>query len=188
MALLLYILSLNVTNWENNANTKIIELEESITAQYVKFVTTENWDDGRSFTSAAMINLFEDLTKNEIPTVLIHLQKMGNLFLSLLINMETEENNQKPSEDNIHKPGEDNNQKPNENNNQESNEDNNQKTEEKNNQKTEEGNTQKPEEDNTIFKEILPHTGVDYGIIIKAIVIFVVIILINIIFWIRRKM
>lgn len=32
----------SATNWENNESTKMMELEESINAQYVKFVTTGN--------------------------------------------------------------------------------------------------------------------------------------------------
>ena len=274
----------SVTNWENNASPKMLELEESINAQYVKFVTTENWGDGRSFASAAMINLFEDVTKNEIPTAEIEYdikEKTSNPVTAKLVNASTDititnnegrdtytftengqfvfefidkygnkgtatavvnwitlkednnqkpgednsqkpgqdnnqkpgednsqkpgednsqkpgqDNNQKPGEDNTQKPGENNNQKPDEDNNQKPGEDNNQKPGENNNQKpsednsqkTTEDNTQKSEEDNTIFKGILPHTGIDYEIIIKAIVIFVVIILIKIIFWIRKTM
>ena len=53
----------SATNWNNNATAKMLELSDSVKAQYVKFVTTENWGDGRSFASALMINLFEDVTK-----------------------------------------------------------------------------------------------------------------------------
>jgi hypothetical protein len=50
------------TNWGNNSSWKTIELNESVEAQYIKFVVTANYGDGRSFASAAMINLFEDIT------------------------------------------------------------------------------------------------------------------------------
>ena len=53
----------SATNWDNNATAKMLELSDSVKAQYVKFVTTENGGDGRSFASALMINLFEDVTK-----------------------------------------------------------------------------------------------------------------------------
>lgn len=53
----------SVTDWANNAVAKMLELSESVKAQYIKFVTTENWGDGRNFASATMINLFEDATK-----------------------------------------------------------------------------------------------------------------------------
>lgn len=55
----------SASNWENNASSKMLKLDESVNAQYVKFVTTENWGDGRNFASASMINLFEDITKNK---------------------------------------------------------------------------------------------------------------------------
>ena len=55
----------NVTGWANNADAKIIKLENSIKTKYVKFVVTNNWGDGRSFASAAMINLYEDQTKTK---------------------------------------------------------------------------------------------------------------------------
>lgn len=55
----------SASDWENNADAKMLKLTESMRAQYVKFVTTENWGDGRSFASAAMLNLFEDVTKQE---------------------------------------------------------------------------------------------------------------------------
>ena len=53
----------SVTDWANSAEWKTIELQESIKAQYIKFVTTQNWGDGRSFASAAMINLYEEIIK-----------------------------------------------------------------------------------------------------------------------------
>ena len=52
-------------DWENNEKPKMLELEKSIKTQYVKFVTTENWGDGRSFASASMINLFENTEISE---------------------------------------------------------------------------------------------------------------------------
>ena len=55
----------NVTEWENNAEAKMIKLENPIKSKYIKFVVTDNWGDGRSFASAAMINLFEDETKRK---------------------------------------------------------------------------------------------------------------------------
>ena len=58
----------NAIDWKDNADSKTIELDKSTKTQYVKFVTTENWGDGRNFSSAAMINLFEDITKKSTPT------------------------------------------------------------------------------------------------------------------------
>lgn len=55
-------------NFANSASTKAIEFPESVKAKYIKLVATSNYGDGRSFVSAAMINLFEDITKKEIPT------------------------------------------------------------------------------------------------------------------------
>lgn len=57
-----------VTNWSDNANAKTIAFNDSIEAQYVKLVSTAYYGDGRSFISAAMINLFEDTTKKKVPT------------------------------------------------------------------------------------------------------------------------
>ncbi len=48
-------------SWANNAETKSVELEESIQAQYVKLQAKTNYGDGRNFITAIMINLFEDL-------------------------------------------------------------------------------------------------------------------------------
>jgi hypothetical protein len=57
------------TNWGNNSSWKTIELKESVEAQYIKFVVTANYGDGRSFASAAMINIYEDVTgKSESET------------------------------------------------------------------------------------------------------------------------
>ena len=57
-----------ITNWANNANSKIVKINEPVRTQYVKLVATENYGDGRNFISAAMINLYEDVTKNVKPT------------------------------------------------------------------------------------------------------------------------
>lgn len=59
------------TNWADNADAKMIELADAVKTQYVKFVVNENHGDGRSFASAAMLNLFEDLTKKATPTAKI---------------------------------------------------------------------------------------------------------------------
>lgn len=53
----------SISGWLNNAQSKKIILQDSVKTQYIKFVTTSNWGDGRSFASAAMINLYEDTTK-----------------------------------------------------------------------------------------------------------------------------
>ena len=55
----------SISGWLNNAQSKKIILQDSVKTQYIKFVTTSNWGDGRSFASAAMINLYEDTTKKE---------------------------------------------------------------------------------------------------------------------------
>ena len=52
-----------VTDWANDTSWKMIRLSEPVKTKYIKFVTTKNWGDGRSFASAAMINLYEDKTK-----------------------------------------------------------------------------------------------------------------------------
>ena len=57
-----------ITNWANSAASKTAVFDESVKAQYVKLVATENYGDGRNFISAAMINLYEDTTKNTKPT------------------------------------------------------------------------------------------------------------------------
>ena len=57
-----------INNWANSADSKIAIFEDSVKAQYVKLVATENYGDGRNFISAAMINLYEDKTKNTKPT------------------------------------------------------------------------------------------------------------------------
>ena len=55
-------------HFDNSASKKSIEFPESTKAKYIKLVATSNYGDGRSFISAAMINLFEDINKKEIPT------------------------------------------------------------------------------------------------------------------------
>ena len=57
-----------ITNWANSAGAKTAVFDESEKAQYVKLVATENYGDGRNFISAAMINLYEDITKKTEPT------------------------------------------------------------------------------------------------------------------------
>lgn len=83
----------NASNWENNSNAKMIELDESIKTQYIKFVTTENWGDGRSFASASMINLFEDSTNKVAPTAQIEYditEKTTKNVIAKLVNPSTD--------------------------------------------------------------------------------------------------
>ena len=54
-----------ITNWADNTDAKMTVFNESIKSQYVKLVATENHGDGRDFITAAMINLFEDVTKED---------------------------------------------------------------------------------------------------------------------------
>ena len=54
-----------ITNWADTPEAKMVVFDESIKAKYVKLVATENYGDGRDFITAAMINLFEDITKEE---------------------------------------------------------------------------------------------------------------------------
>ena len=54
-----------ITNWEDNPDAKMAVFDEAIKSQYVKLVATENYGDGRDFITAAMINLFEDVTNEE---------------------------------------------------------------------------------------------------------------------------
>ncbi len=55
-----------ITNWTNDKNTKVINLQEPVKAKYVKLQATES--HGGSYLSAAMINLFQDATKQTAPT------------------------------------------------------------------------------------------------------------------------
>ena len=55
----------SITNWADSHDPKMVVFDESVKAQYVKLVATENHGDGRDFITAAMINLFEDITKEE---------------------------------------------------------------------------------------------------------------------------
>ena len=57
--------SATITNWADSQESKMAVFSQSIKAQYVKLVATENHGDGRDFITAAMINLFEDATKKE---------------------------------------------------------------------------------------------------------------------------
>lgn len=60
----------STSNWDSTMNTKVIDLKESTAALYVKFETShsQNLNGGFSnYTVAAMINLFEDATKRDIP-------------------------------------------------------------------------------------------------------------------------
>ena len=54
-----------ITNWEDSPNPKMVVFNESVKSQYIKLVATENHGDGRDFITAAMINLFEDIIKEE---------------------------------------------------------------------------------------------------------------------------
>lgn len=88
-----WILAGTANNLENNIDAKIIELAESTKTQYVKFVTTENWGDGRKFASVAMINLFEDITKKVPPTAEIEYditEETSQNVTAKLVNPSTE--------------------------------------------------------------------------------------------------
>ena len=56
------------TNWVDTSEPKMVEFDEPVKSLYVKLVATENYGDGRDFITAAMINLFEDITKGEVET------------------------------------------------------------------------------------------------------------------------
>ena len=82
-----------ITNWANTAASKVAAFDEPVKAQYVKLVATENYGDGRNFISAAMINLYEDATKSEIPTAEIEydIEKLTNSNVTAtLVNPSTE--------------------------------------------------------------------------------------------------
>lgn len=59
-----------IENWANNEKLKEIVFEESVQANYVKIKILGNYGDGRSFATAAIINLYEDTTKKE-PEILL---------------------------------------------------------------------------------------------------------------------
>lgn len=63
-----YTLAGSASDWANNAESKMLTLKDAVKTQYVKFVTINNHGDGRNFASAAMINLYEDVTKKITPT------------------------------------------------------------------------------------------------------------------------
>ena len=54
-----------IKNWADTPDPKMIVFDEPIKSKYVKIVATENYGDGRDFITAAMINLFENITKEE---------------------------------------------------------------------------------------------------------------------------
>ena len=54
-----------ITNWADSPDSKMVVFDEVIKSQYVKLLATENYGDGRDFITAAMINLFEDITQEE---------------------------------------------------------------------------------------------------------------------------
>lgn len=199
----------SVTNWENSASPKIIKLDESIKCQYVKFVTNENWGDGRSFASAAMINLFEDITKKSIPIAEIEydikektnknvtakvvnpsteititnnngsnvyifkengeftfefVNKYGNVgTVTAIVNWISKDAEEKPSED--EKESGENVENKAENN--------------KNNIET--------KKDNSTFNGRLPNKGIKNDLLIKIIIILIVITLLGVFIYIRKK-
>lgn len=55
-----------ITNWADTSEPKMVEFDEPVKSLYVKLVATPNYGDGRDFITAAMINLFEDITKEEV--------------------------------------------------------------------------------------------------------------------------
>ena len=82
-----------ITNWANNADAKTVVFNEFTKCQYVKLVATQNYGDGRNFITAAMINLFEDVTKNTVPTaeIVYDIEKITNLDVTAtLVNPSTE--------------------------------------------------------------------------------------------------
>lgn len=82
-----------ITNWANSAASKTVTFEESVKAQYVKLVATQNYGDGRNFISAAMINLYEDTSKIKKPTAEVEydIDNLTNLNVTAtLVNPSTE--------------------------------------------------------------------------------------------------
>lgn len=57
------------TNWANDSTIKTVDLDESIRAKYIKIVGKKtSTTNGKSYMTAAMINLYEDTTKQFLPT------------------------------------------------------------------------------------------------------------------------
>lgn len=58
------------TSWANNSTIKTVDFDESIRAKYVKIVgkVTSTVSSGKSYMTATMINLYEDTTKQVLPT------------------------------------------------------------------------------------------------------------------------
>ena len=168
----------NATNWENNANSKTIELEEATKTQYVKFVTTENWGDGRNFASAAMFNLFEDITKTSEDV-----DKPNN------DNQKPSDDTDKPNDDN-QKPSDDADKPNNDNQNlsddvDKPNEDN--SISDKNNNSKPNENTQNPVKDTTTSSGKLPNTGMNYNMPVTITILSIITILTGVISFIKRK-
>ena len=66
----------NSLNWASNKNAKYAVFETPVEAKYVKLVGVECDGDGRSFMSAASINLFENALSKTIPTAEIEYSSM----------------------------------------------------------------------------------------------------------------
>lgn len=170
----------SVTNWENSASPKIIKLDESIKCQYVKFVTNENWGDGRSFASAAMINLFEDITKKSIPIAEIEYdikEKTNKNVTAKVVNPSTEITITNNNGSNVYifkENGEFTFEFVDKYGNVENKAENN-----KNNIET--------KKDNSTFNGRLPNTGIKNDLLIKIIIILIVITLLGVFIYIRKK-
>ena len=54
-----------IINWADTPDPKMVIFDEPVKSLYVKLVATDNYGDGRDFITAAMINLFEDISKEE---------------------------------------------------------------------------------------------------------------------------
>ena len=93
----------NETGWLSDSKTKSIELEESVQAQYIKLSTTVCYSQSggiANYTTAAMINLYEDITKKYKFTSDVY--KIEEKYISRIVvgttvnkfkqNIETEQN------------------------------------------------------------------------------------------------
>ena len=102
-----------ITNWADSPDSKMVVFDEVIKSQYVKLLATENYGDGRDFITAAMINLFEDITQEEEnETLPDEEEKPGEMPDETLPENPDEE--QKPDQKPEEKPTPDEEEKPDE--------------------------------------------------------------------------
>ncbi len=79
-----------ITNWQNNQNTKTIDFDESVKVRYVKIIGEEtSYTSAKRHVGARMFNFYQDITKKQvvIPTAEVQYSTTNNTNQDVIVTL-----------------------------------------------------------------------------------------------------